>query len=146
MQDDKQTILVATFKHYIICKIMEVYGYCLKDNLPNNHISNKSDEVIKACKKFYDAFDKKIKLDGVKAIDDMLVEYFTTVDVILSLKPDNFAIIAEHVKKLMEKETQEKEVQELKPNQMEKRFLSTGKDPYYEDFLKESGRSGLNVD
>jgi len=95
---EKEVILAATYKHYIICKIMEVYGYCLKDNLPNNHISNKSEDVIKACKKFYDAFDKKIKMEGVNAVDDMVLEYFETIDVILSLPPNEFAEIASRVK------------------------------------------------
>ena len=101
--EDKRTILVATFKHYIICKVMEVYGYVLKDNLPNSYIANKSEDVIKACKKFYTAFDKKMEDNKIEAVEDMSLEYFEAIDIMLSLPPDEFAIISAKIKEYSHK-------------------------------------------
>lgn len=99
MPENKETVLASTFKHYVICKIMEVYGYVLKDNLPNSYIANKSEEVIKACKKFYSAFDKKMSAGKIEVVEDMSLEYFEVFDIMLSMKPEEFALIAEKVKK-----------------------------------------------
>lgn len=103
---EEGTIEAVVYKHYILSKIMEIYAYVLKDTLPNNHISNKSEEILKACKKFYQAFDRKIKLEGVEAIDDMSLEYFEAFDRMLSLKPEGFGIATAQIKELFENQNQ----------------------------------------
>lgn len=100
MAEDRATILATVYKHYIVSKIMSIYGYVLKDNLPNNHLEHKSAEITKSCVKFYKAFDKKIALESVEAIEDMSLEYFEAFDLMMSLTPEDFATIKNQIKKL----------------------------------------------
>ncbi len=85
-----EEVLTAVYKHTILTKIMEVYGFVLRDNLPNHHITNKSEAVIKSCKVFYSAFDRKIPVNGVEVVENMSMDYYDAFDTLISLPPDEF--------------------------------------------------------
>ena len=99
---------------------MEIYGYVLKENLPNNHLENKSQEIIKACERFYKAFDRKIPMSGVDSIDDMTLEYFEAFDSMISLNSEDFISVKNQIKELVDQHKwrqqlfQEKQSQQLK--------------------------------
>lgn len=129
-------ILKVVYKHYVLSKLMEVYGYILKDELPNNHIANKSEEVLKACKKFYSAFDKKIPIEEVEAVEEMSLQYFEAFDNMLSLNPDNFAIIANSIKELSQSKVKGEPFETIESLQVLKLDMT-----YVKDFLETRLRS-----
>ncbi len=101
-KETSEEVLTAVYKHTILSKIMEIYGTILRDNLPTHHITNKSEEIIKACRRFYSAFDRKIPVEGGEIVENMSMDYYDAFDTLISLPPDEFIKAKLHIQKMME--------------------------------------------